>query len=205
MPNWCSNRLVITGPTAVRKKFLQDCFIAASSHCAAGNNTPFTFHMVMPMPIELEGTRSPRLNTAEQIHKLAADNNWPEDVTKWHLETALSPEDAVVLDGYKLRFGADNWYDWCNINWGTKWDAQHATIKPYTSGITITFDTAWGPPMGVIHALAARYPELKFRNTYSVEGYPGKDVLIGDPDEYVSHCNRVLERLEKLKDEQVSA
>ena len=200
MPNWCSNRLVVTGPTSTRKNFLHDCCIAA-----AKSGSEFTFHMVLPMPKELEGTRSPRLNTADEIRKLAADNNWPEDVTKWHLVNALSPEDAAVLDGYKMRFGSDNWYDWCNIHWGTKWDAQNANINPYTSGITITFDTAWGPPVGVIHALAACYPKLKFRNTYRIEGYSGKDVLIGDPSEYVNHVDRFMERLAKLRNEPVSA
>lgn len=205
MPNWCYNRLVITGPTHERKKFLQDCFIAATTHSGPNYSTVFTFNMVMPMPMELLGTVAPRRKTVEEVRALAAVYNWPPDTTEWHIQNALTPEEAEVLDGYRLRFGADNWYDWCCTNWGTKWDAGQAVINPYNSGITITFDTAWGPPVGVIHALAAHYPNLKFRNNYTVEGERGKFVVIGDAQEYLEHAHRQMERIEKLKNEKVSA
>ena len=49
------------------------------------------------------------------------------------------------------KYGYANWYDWCNANWGTKWDAYDDEIvaERYDSDIaelSLTFDTAWAPP-----------------------------------------------------------
>ena len=47
----------------------------------------------------------------------------------------------------------DDWY-WSRVNaWGTKWDASmsHADwVDDFT--VVMTFDTAWGPPIGVYEA-----------------------------------------------------
>lgn len=65
----------------------------------------------LPMPTELEGTRSP--------------NNDPD-----HVKLALIQ-----------KYGADNWYHWCNINWGTKWGCYDSE---YDDGV-YRFTTAWSP------------------------------------------------------------
>lgn len=50
------------------------------------------------------------------------------------------------------KYGYANWYDWNCANWGTKWDAYDIEIvSEYYDGdvseLTVTFDTAWAPPI----------------------------------------------------------
>lgn len=63
------------------------------------------------------------------------------------LETELQKNDAEILK--LLRPYDGEWdYGWCVENWGTKWDAR--VIDYFRDGdnsISITFETAWGPPL----------------------------------------------------------
>ena len=56
--------------------------------------TPFSFNKIIPMPVELEGTRAP-------------------------VENPDSEENKAL----RAKYGFDNWYDWRWEHWGTKWDA----------------------------------------------------------------------------------
>lgn len=67
-------------------------------------------------------------------------------------------------------------YDWQSDNWGTKWGAysiDEDRADDFELGvsehITYQFDTAWAPPMPVLQALAARFPELRIYHTYGEE------------------------------------
>jgi len=44
--------------------------------------------------------------------------------------------------------GYADWYSWSNANWGTKWEACEIDCgKASDNTITLTFDTAWSPPI----------------------------------------------------------
>ena len=51
----------------------------------------------------------------------------------------------------------DRWYDWRITNWGTKWDADldglADTLSQDESSLSLSFDTAWSPPIGVYQKL----------------------------------------------------
>jgi hypothetical protein len=54
----------------------------------------------------------------------------------------------------------DGWWDWCINNWGIKWDIgcendQAHGLKPTRVGnqVTVTFDSAWAPPLGLYKEL----------------------------------------------------
>jgi hypothetical protein len=64
-------------------------------------------------------------------------------------QTALEEAGQRNLDTY----GYKNWYEYCVAEWGTKWDACEATYDIEDNKVTIYFDTAWSPPMGIYHAL----------------------------------------------------
>lgn len=56
-----------------------------------------------------------------------------------------------------LEYGSTTWYDWCNKNWGTKWNAYDVEVG---EDGTITFNTAWATPEPVIKALSQKYPDI---------------------------------------------
>ena len=63
-----------------------------------GKERDFCFEEIVPMPKEIKDTTAP---------------------------SNLSPEDSKKL---KDLYGFDNWYDWCNENWDTKWNACEVDI-----------------------------------------------------------------------------
>jgi hypothetical protein len=59
------------------------------------------------------------------------------------------------------KYGHNNWYDWANANWGTKWDVDISDQKSQDKEmINLFFDTAWCPPEGVFKTLRDMYPTL---------------------------------------------
>lgn len=71
----------------------------------------------------------------------------------------LGPEE------FKL-YGKNNWFDWSNEFWGTKWNALDARLE----GTEYYFDTAWSPCSPVIKVLAKHFPEATMRYTYYESG-----------------------------------
>ncbi len=182
MPNWTGNNLTVIGTIEDIDLFEADRVAALKAHDCDMEQI-ITFHMVLPMPQELKGTISPRRRTADQLRRDAKDYGWSDEVLQDNLANALTPEDAAKLDELKTKFGADNWYDWCCDNWGTKWDACHASYErmPYVADkdrVTISFDTAWAAPEQVIHALVRKYPNLNFVHSYSYEGEENTDYTV---------------------------
>lgn len=76
---------------------------------------------------------------------------------------------------------AQNWYDWCISNWGTKWgfyDAKDHGMH-HNKYLHYTFTTAWSTPDKVIKAMSKLFPKLVFRLEY----FEGGDDFCGI-DEY---------------------
>ncbi len=61
-------------------------------------------------------------------------------------------------------YGAPTWYEWACENWGTKWNACDPEVD--VDERTITFETAWAPPLGIVSALADRFPKIDWKWFY---------------------------------------
>ncbi len=63
----------------------------------------------------------------------------------------------------------DNWYDWNLINWGTKWDMTSfdEVESDGTNSISISFQTAWCPPIEFYNSLIEQGFEV---SAYYYEG-----------------------------------
>ena len=71
----------------------------------------------------------------------------------------------------KAKYGYSTWYDWKCEEWGTKWDAcepniQHNDIDYFS----VSFDTAWSPPIAWINNIMQDFPDLCFELEYEEEG-----------------------------------
>ena len=52
------------------------------------------------------------------------------------------------------KYGAKDWYDWRNKNWGTKWNSVDTEItQDEREGLTYTFNTAWDCPREIVFKL----------------------------------------------------
>jgi hypothetical protein len=76
----------------------------------------------------------------------------------------------------------NNWYSWNTTHWQTKWDACNPEVeRGDDTYATITFDTAWSPPMGIVDALGKKFPELSFTWAWEEEqGFGGEWEIKGD-------------------------
>ena len=84
-----------------------------------------------------------------------------------------------VVDGF------DNWYDWQVANWGTKWDPDLQGADFDGTTLSVSFDSAWSPPMAFYqwlheqgYEVHANYyePGMDFGGFYT----NGEDVFIED-------------------------
>jgi len=181
MPNWSSNVLSVLGPRKSRIRFRDGMESACKKFYPGSIETVMTFNYAFPMPRELVNTVSPRPLTADEIRKVAKDHNWSDVVLESRLSTALSEDDAKMYAKNKLYFGAENWYDWCILYWGTKWDACSAQYTEGPRSLSYTFDTAWAPPEIVIHRFAFMHPDLRFIVKSRIEGEGGIFKFKGNP------------------------
>ena len=80
------------------------------------------------------------------------------------------------VDAYE-KYGYTTWYQWCNVNWGTKWNA-HDTYYDPEDGTKVEFDTAWCAPMPVIEKIFEDNPGCKIKFTWYDEDYSGHYELL---------------------------
>lgn len=128
MPNWCANSLKLIATTAESESKLSE-IVRELARATAANENAAIFSLIKPIPQALNIVAGFSGDAAEQSAREAAYQ--------------------VNLDTY----GYSNWYEYCIGEWGTKWDASDATYDIDGNQVTIYFDTAWSPPMGIYHAL----------------------------------------------------
>ena len=164
MPNWCSNRLKITGP----KKDLQTIKKALVSQNDKGENLVFSFQALVPMPENLRTMgglplkEKPRLTDGQRARVAVDFANGLID----QVEAYEKSEDAYLIQN-------DDWYNWGIINWGTKWDVGHAHLLDQieTAGVLIyDFETAWSPPRSWVRRASPKFPTLRFELLYAEPG-----------------------------------
>ena len=107
----------------------------------------------------------------------------------WHLIEKYRPEteeesEALYVRGSKYvrvtdLYGYRDWYDWCNANWGTKWNACD-TYYDSDTGTCVEFETAWCPPMPVIEKIFKDNPGCEIKFTSYDEDYTGHYELFHD-------------------------
>lgn len=177
MPNHVTNNLTFHGdPEAIRK------MLEAVKSEEEGFGS-IDFNKLLPMPPELNiesGSRTTdginAYNAFVEIYTLGQDPekmdllNIPEDREK----AFLNMRKDINKETWELgraafrniqRFGHATWYSWCTCSWGTKWNAYDFN----SDGNSLSFHTAWSPPLPVIRKLAECFPDIGITHEWADE------------------------------------
>jgi len=166
MPNWCENRVTISGDVDEIANFRK----TVEGPDQYGAESIFSFHQLMPMPEELVNTTSPPTVKATQAECDEYNNGDNHCI-------AVTQE---TVDARKEKYGASDWYAWANNEWGTKWQATGVELEDDDECLVYHFDTAWGPPEGIWGAILQQFPKLSVSWFYDepgmeICGYMGAD------------------------------
>ena len=178
MPNWCGNEIAITANSKER--------IAEILSEIKSEHSVFDFAKIVPPPIsDPEDARIYQGEPSQHSYvgcdcKSEYVGEAPNGV--WLVNGKPPLKDNAKIDGsFASEIGSpvercpdhlgikvsDHpmfWWNWNIANWGTKWgvggDDVSVGINEIGKYASINFDTAWSPPMRIVEALSAKYPDV---------------------------------------------
>ena len=146
MPNWCYDYLSVTGPKEELDEYVKKSLVDPRND---GERKVFAFRGLLPTPEELTRYTSP---------------NRPE-----HGETEEDMKERV--ERFKEEYGFEDWYAWNCGTWGTKWDVDSIDYNRESEDhFTVSFDSAWSPPIGYLENVSEMFPNLSFHMEFEEEG-----------------------------------
>jgi hypothetical protein len=161
MPNWCENTLIVAGDKWNVKDFMDQIKTKEDSESADHANYEILENLY-PTP--------------EDLNIRATFNSDPEKDPQ-HEQKKANLE----------KYGAADWFEWRNANWGTKWgDCEtQLTDQDYRDNfgkVMLSFNSAWGPPYEGIKYIATIFPRLLFDLRYYEEGmcFQGYITIMGE-------------------------
>ena len=149
MPNWCLNRLTVSGDKHEINKFKELTLVKPEKSSALY----FTMEVLYPTPPELLEQTSPAM--------------WRGD----ELDVEGKLEFEKKIEEIKQKYGYTDWYNWRVDKWGTKWDAAESCICDDEDELfSVEYDTAWGPNINWVQYVAKAFPALQFTLTFEEPG-----------------------------------
>jgi hypothetical protein len=157
MPNWCTNILSICGPPSEIDGFINVVKTGSEDETDSQGQDYAILERLYPIPDALKDLPS-------RFGSIADDD----------------PDKNQKLKNVE-DYGAVDWYDWCNANWGTKWADCHTEKVSendcFPSGsdnnlkkVMFRFDSAWAPPLEGFNTIAMLFPKLVFDLRYEEPG-----------------------------------
>ncbi len=158
MPNWCNNRLTVSGENTEDVAKVKSFF---------ESDSPFA--QIFPEP---DWSKIPLAeNDLEYLGRKRGEvGELPV------LKEYKSPNGEVFSTGLEFESTGcqdDRWYNWRCHNWDTKWDINRDHIEwgdEDDDYFVCHFDTAWSPPEGIIHKLREMFPDLGISLFYDEPG-----------------------------------
>ena len=115
------------------------------------------FNKLIPMPKALDIESGTRTTNGLDAYRrfITGDKAGAEAFQKEHPE-----EWALGKQAYEniQQYGSPTWYEWCNKNWGTKWNA-YSCVELGKDDDTLEFFTAWSSVPTILEALSRKYPD----------------------------------------------
>ena len=119
--------------------------------------------------VEIHGEGAEKIANKIQSEETPFDFTkiFPEpDYDKIEVEPTFRKDEKEDSD-----FRMPAWWDWRVQNWGTKWNSYDCEVTILEDDqVEYTFNTAWGPPEGVIYKLRELYPDVSITAFYDEPG-----------------------------------
>lgn len=162
MPNWCENKLEVTGPKKDRDEFQKNAQYKGSA---------FALSAFFPMPEELRDIQSPiKIVKAKELGEAIKER---DEMVKKNPEYTGAGLPITKATHKKLinKYGVANWYDWAYKNWGIKWDVKIYSTAHTKTALNYSFDSPWAPPGEQFWQLLTNlYPDLTFHLMFEEPG-----------------------------------
>ena len=175
MPNWCYNRMSVTGDRDSLIKLTEAITRKHDSSLAETTmgveQVDYDLTVLFPVPEELR-------ISAMFFNTETDDPEYQELLKKY--------------EANKAKYGHTTWYDWCINNWSTKWSPriEEWTINDYPNGSEIYayYETAWSPADGLICEVSKQFPTLLFTVSSDEEGRSFSCVMAFSEGEIVAEA-----------------
>lgn len=153
MPNWCNNLLLLSGNPAALADFHEKF---ESRSVTVDPDEP----ALLPVKVGL----------------LSAFVPTPLDLMGHPVMATGTGEQLIA------QYGARDWYEWHNKNWGTKWDVMEDGVgfDEDDDCLVASFESAWAPPIAGIIAISELFPDVQFDLRYEEPGcdFEGQFVVL---------------------------
>lgn len=187
MPNWCGNTITITAGSSDR--------IAQIMEGIKSEHSDFDFAKIVPPPSDPDDQKIYRGEPSQHGYVgcecvpvyvgEAPNGEWlvngkPPIKDHAKIDGSFASEVGHAVErcphhlGIKIGEHPLFWWNWNIANWGTKWsvggDDVSVGINEIGKYASINFDTAWSPPMHIVEALSAKYPDAIVHIMYGEMG-----------------------------------
>lgn len=110
----------------------------------------------------------------KQLHKFLKEVERTPIEANSHYEASKFAFNRIIPMPDELLYQGDDWYNWRNQNWLTKWECaiDYETTDEWEGGeVRFDYRTAWSPPEPIMQEVIKKYPKLSFHWTYWEESY----------------------------------
>lgn len=192
MPNWVRANIIFHGENKdvyTLREFVKSATIGNDGKTTVNE---FDFNKIVPMPEELAiesgsaGSDGMRYIILQEKHPITWTNDDKDFMDTMERMRDKNPDrfNNYVELGKKYlsnlsKYGYSTWYQFCNNEWGTKWNASE--VDWYDTN-AVSFETAWSFPYAVIRKLSELFPNVDIEFIYADEdsgSNTGKGTLKG--------------------------
>jgi hypothetical protein len=159
MPNWVYNGLTIEGNTEQVKSLIKQM------------NKPFIYSITPVGDLAYDVKQTKYINPIFAFHNIYSYVDHGVTDEQYHSQPPRKDSESFAD---WMKFESNDWYNFNNREWGTKWDVAvsednqypDTTIEEAANGenyvVHYNFNTAWSRPLPAIQKLSAQYPTLLF-------------------------------------------
>jgi len=167
MPNWCMNKLNISGPSEDIQKFKVTANGPVQSYhnyLTHAGNAEWPIHDDVRVKALAESLPEPGESSVFSFHALYPV---PNEVRQLPYDCNQARKVAEQI-GRVCAYGG---YTWESQHWGCKWGASEPDLQcEEDSFLSYAFDTPWGPPMEFLKKVSGDWPTLSFEVEYEEPG-----------------------------------